>query len=211
MSAVPASVPGMTSTDTQDISQLAGVKSRPVHAPLRADPVARNHLLVAEAPGLEAVTRVLDALDGRGVPTEVLWLGVAPQALAGRAALSAFDDMAALAEALRERLATSGMGTRLYLAGREAFVWEAGLPARAAGLREDEIQREACGSRARRVFCVHCRHLLEAVTVNPVVCPNCGVVLEVRDHFSRALAAYLGVCANAESPCELPETQETFA
>lgn len=178
---------------------------------LRADPSARSHLLVAEAPGAAAVARVLDALSDSRAPTEVLWLGATPAALAGRVDLRAFGDMAALAEALRKRLATSGMGLRLYLAGRETFVWEAALPARAAGLREDEIQREACSALERRVYCVHCRHVLEAVALNPVACPNCGMVLAVRDHFSPVLAAYLGVCANAAAPGELPETQAPFA
>lgn len=199
-----------TVTDKDSISALPGVKSRPVHAPLAADPAGRNHLLVAEAPGLDAVLRVLDELAGSTIPAEVYWLGDVPNALAGRMAVCAFDSQAALAKALEDRLALGGMGLRLYLAGREAFVWAASLPARAAGLREDEIQREACGSKARRVFCVHCRHTLEEVTTNPVVCPSCGTLLEVRDHFSRAMAAYIGVIVNAEDPHDVPEPEEQF-
>lgn len=194
-----------------DFPQIPGAKSRPVRVSLRADLSARSHLLVAEAPGLTAVTRVLDALSDSCAPTEVLWLGETPAALAGRVDLRAFGDMAALAEALRNRLATSGMGLRLYLAGREMFVWEAALPARAVGLREDEIQREACSAEERRVYCVHCRHVREAVASNPVACPNCGMVLEVRDHFSPVLAAYLGVCANAAASGEMPDSPAPFA
>ena len=205
---MPDIVLGMTKSD---FPQVPGVKCRPVHVSLRADFSARSHLLVAEAPGLVAVERVLETLRDSRAPTEVLWLGEAPAALAGRADLRAFGDMATLAKALRSRLAISGMGLRLYLAGRETFVWEAALPARAAGLREDEIQREACSALERRVYCVHCRHVLEAATVNPVACPSCGVVLEVRDHFSPMQAAYLGVCANAAAPGELPETQAPLA
>lgn len=201
----------MLVADKNIISSLPGVKSRPAHAPLIADPAGRHHLVVAEAPGLDAVLRVAEALADSKAPIEVYWLGEVSDALAGRVPVSVFDNQTALSQALEDRLASSNMGLRLYLVGREAFVWEASLPARTAGLREDEIQREACGSLARRVFCVHCRHMLESVTTNPVPCPSCGVLLEVRDHFSRVLAAYIGVCINAENPNEIPVIQEQFS
>ena len=197
---------------TASASAVAAVKSRPVYAPLVVDPAARNHLLVAEPAGLDAVLRVVSGWQGSGseAPLEVDWLGPAPEILVSRVTVKAFDTLAALTTALEQRLTLSGMGLRLYLAGRESFVWRVNLPAREAGLREDEIRREACGSKARRVFCVHCRHTLEDVTTNPVACPSCGVLLEVRDHFSRALAAYAGVVVNAENPLDAPEPEEQF-
>jgi hypothetical protein len=197
---------------TASASAVAAVKSRPVYAPLVVDPAARNHLLVAEPAGLDAVLRVVSGLQGSGseAPLEVDWLGPAPEILVSRVTVKAFDTLAALTTALEQRLTLSGMGLRLYLAGRESFVWQVNLPAREAGLREDEIQREACGSKVRRVFCVHCRHTLEDVATNPVTCPSCGVLLEVRDHFSRALAAYAGVVVNAEEPLDAPEPEEQF-
>lgn len=188
----------------------SGVRSRPVYAPLSADPAARGHLLVAAPPGLGAVLRVVSAPGVDAAPVEVYWLGEQPAELEGLAEVNAFDDPDALAGAMRQRLARAGMGLRLYVVGPEAFVWRVNLVAREAGLREDEVQREACGSRARRVFCVHCRHVFEGVTVSPAVCPGCGLSLEVRDHFSPVLAAYLGVVANAEDPTAVPEPQELF-
>lgn len=190
---------------------VPAVKSQPVYAPLSADSAARRHLLVAEPPGLDAVLRVVEALAGSGLPVEVYWLGAEPALLAGQVAVHVFDTLGSLTTALERRLSSAGMGLRLYLAGRESFLWQVNLPAREAGLRDDEIQREACGSKARRVFCVHCRHTLEDVTTNPVICPSCGVLLEVRDHFSRALAAYAGVVVNAEDPLDVPEPVEQFA
>lgn len=192
------------------------VKSQPLYTPLSPDPAARHHLLVAEAAGLEAVKRVLDALagvDGEAAPVEVFWLGEVPATLAARigVAIQTCDALPALCEALAQRLSSAGMGLRLYLAGRESFVWQLDAPARAAGLREDEIRREACGTAARRVFCVHCRTLSEDVTTSPVQCPACGIWLEVRDHFSRTLAAYIGVVANAEDPAVRPESEARFA
>jgi hypothetical protein len=208
------SAPGAaTGTDGPAAGGLPpAVKSQPVYASLAADLSGRRHLLVAEPEGLEAVLRVLDTLDGGEAPVEVYWLGVLPEALSkrGAACVRAFDGLDRLKFALAQRLATAGMGLRLYLAGRETFLWEAGLPARDAGLREDEIRREACGSRVRRVFCVHCRTITEGVTTSPAACSGCGLWLEVRDHFSRALAAYAGVCINAENPSELPEPKELF-
>jgi len=43
-----------------------------------------------------------------------------------------------------------------------------------------------------------------------VQCAGCGRHLLVRDHFSRRLAAYMGVMADAEAPGELPPIQEVF-
>ena len=186
------------------------VKSQPVYAPLFADFSARHHVLVAEPVGLEAVLRVIkDAGKIQGL-IELYWLGSEPEQLDGRLIVYAFDSVAELNDALAKRLSAAVMGMRLYLAGREAFLWQVNLPAFAAGLREDEIQREACGSWSRRVYCVHCRHTMEGVVSNPVACPNCGILLEVRDHFSRALAAYIGVVINAEDPLDIPKPEEQF-
>lgn len=200
--------------ERNELSAAARVKSRPSYMPLRAEPCAQCHLLVAERPGLDAVLRLIDELDAMANetgPVEVYWLGKKPDVLARRVTLFAFNELAVLATALERRLSTAGMGLRLYVAGREAFVWQASLAARAVGLREDEIQREACGSRARRVYCVHCRHIFAGVTTTPVPCPCCGMSLAVRDHFSPALAAYLGVCAIAQYPGEPPPPTEPLA
>ncbi|MEJ2061270.1 MAG: dimethylamine monooxygenase subunit DmmA family protein [Gammaproteobacteria bacterium] len=197
---------------TGEGSTVPSVKSQPVYVPLAADFSARSHVLVAESAGLDAVLRVVTELKGQGgdAAVEVYWLGPEPAKLASQAVVSAFDTLGALTAALAQRLASAGMGLRLYLAGRESFIWRVNLVAREAGLREDEVLREACGSRARRVFCVHCRTLIEDVTTNPVTCPSCGELLEVRDHFSRAMAAYIGVVVNAEDPSDAPEPEEQF-
>jgi hypothetical protein len=43
-----------------------------------------------------------------------------------------------------------------------------------------------------------------------VKCAGCGRHLFVRDHYSRRLAAYMGVMADAEAPGELPPIEEVF-
>lgn len=197
--------------DMDENSQHPRGKSLPSYAPLYADPRARKHLFIAEGSGLDAILRVLDTLDSSRVPTEVFWLGEGHEKLNGRVRLQAFSDQRQLIDVLLNRFAQSEIGVRLYFAGREAFIWEMSSIAHHAGLREDEIQREACGSRARNVFCVHCRQMLREITTDLTCCHNCGVLLEVRNHFSRRLAGYLGVCANAECPEETPECRELFA
>ena len=73
------------------------------------------------------------------------------------------------------------------------------------------VQREHCGNSARRVYCIHCQASNENVTTNIVQCIGCGRHLLVRDHYSRRLAAYMGVMADAEAPGELPPIEERFA
>ncbi|MOA57558.1 hypothetical protein D3C78_1817610 [compost metagenome] len=60
------------------------------------------------------------------------------------------------------------------------------------------MQCDAAGS--RRVFCVHCANCQPAGAAAHLTCAHCGVVLEVRRHFSQRLGAYLGVCADADQP-----------
>ncbi len=66
------------------------------------------------------------------------------------------------------------------------------------------------GSLARRVYCVHCRTATEDVRTNIVRCTGCERWLLVRDHYSRRLAAYMGVMADAEAPGELPPIKEVY-
>jgi hypothetical protein len=48
------------------------------------------------------------------------------------------------------------------------------------------------------------------VRTNIVRCVGCERWLLVRDHYSRRLAAYMGVMADAEVPGELPPLAEVF-
>lgn len=64
------------------------------------------------------------------------------------------------------------------------------------------------GSIARRMQCVHCKGITEDVTTDPFTCAHCGLTLFVRDHFSRRLGVFQGVCVDAETPGVVPETVE---
>jgi hypothetical protein len=205
---------------------VTGIKSKPVYAPLRADPRGRYHLMLGLGAGEVALLRVLRemqaaALDGLARTRVLLF----PEPAAGDAGTAeawreieglplqevrAFSDVAALLGEFKSLLEDSLMGTRLYVAGPESFIGLAMKIALEFNLNKDEIRAEELGSLARRVYCIHCRTTAENVRTNIVRCPGCERWLLVRDHYSRRLAAYMGVMADAEAPGELPAIKDVF-
>ncbi|AJE44837.1 dimethylamine monooxygenase subunit DmmA family protein [Celeribacter indicus] len=110
---------------------------------------------------------------------------------------------------LIERLLDAAhMGTQLYLAGTEGLMGRVSALAMSRGMPLEAIQMEHRGSVARRMQCVHCKGMTEDVTTDPFTCGHCGLTLFVRDHFSRRLGAFQGVCVDAEVPGDIPETVE---
>lgn len=79
-----------------------------------------------------------------------------------------------------------------------------------AGLPHEAVQMEHRGSTVRRVQCVHCKGITENVRTDPFVCAHCGLNLFVRDHYSRRIAAFQGVCIDAEDPGQVPPAVERF-
>jgi hypothetical protein len=124
--------------------------------------------------------------------------------------LRSFSDVPALLAELRSSLEGALMGTRLYVAGPESFIGLAMKIALEFNLNKDEVRAEQVGTLARRVYCVHCRATTENVRTNIVRCLECDRWLLVRDHYSRRLAAYMGLMVDAEVPGELPPIQEVF-
>lgn len=102
------------------------------------------------------------------------------------------------------------MGTQVYLSGSESLLGLATQTAMEAGLDYQALQTEHRGSLARRVQCVHCKGITTDVTTQPAECNHCGLLLLVRDHYSRRYAAFQGVNINAEDPTEVPQKEETF-
>jgi dimethylamine monooxygenase subunit C len=203
---------------------VTGIKSKPVYEPLQADVGGRYHLLLGVGAGAGAVLRVAQELRDLAPAsfgnTRVL---LAPHASAtaggsdaqpfkdlGLADVTTFDSSAALLETFRQVLDQSLMGTRLYVAGPESFIGLAMKSALEYDLNKDEIRAEDIGSLARRVYCIHCRTTAEEVTTNIVECPGCKRWLMVRDHYSRRIAAYMGVMVDAEAPGERPEIKQVF-
>ena len=102
------------------------------------------------------------------------------------------------------------MGLQLYLTGTEGLMGQAQRDAMNAGIPHTAIQTEHRGSVGRRMQCVHCKGITEDVIVDPFVCAHCGLNLFVRDHYSRRLAAFQGVCIDAEDPGNVPPSVELY-
>ena len=201
---------------------ITGIKSKPIYAPLRFDAGGRFHVMLGLGVGREPLRRVLTELQDQQAKalarTEVLYVPAASDAgsaanhfpLPGLTSIRLCGNSSALLEDFRALLDRSLMGTRLYVAGPESFIGMAMKVALDFNLNKDEIRAEECGTLARRVRCIHCRAITEDVKTNIVQCVGCGLWLLVRDHYSRRLAAYMGVMADAEAPGELPEIKEVF-
>ena len=203
---------------------VTGIKSKPVYAPLRADVRGRHHLMLGMGVGDAALLRVIAEMQSTApqalATTRVL---VVPQAGAGDQPavppefeklglqeVRAFAAVAPLLVEFKALLSRALMGTRLYVAGPESFIGLAMKLALEFNLNKDEIRAEELGTLARRIYCIHCRATTEDVRTNIVQCVGCSRWLLVRDHYSRKLAAYMGVMADAEAPGELPPIKEVF-
>jgi hypothetical protein len=151
----------------------------------------------AEAPGADA-SEAGAASGGRQFETAAV------------ADVQLFQGTPALLQRFRSVLEHSLMGTRLYVAGPESFIGLVMKIALEFNLNKDEIRAEECGTLARRIYCIHCRATTEDVRTNIVRCVGCERWLLVRDHYSRRLAAYMGVMVDAEAPGELPPLKEVF-
>ncbi|HXG29058.1 MAG TPA: dimethylamine monooxygenase subunit DmmA family protein [Nevskiales bacterium] len=204
---------------------VTGIKSQPVYAELMPDPRGTRHLLLAEGDGGAALLRLYASFHAECQPgepclpsREIHYLRAPAPAIDHSAALrrleadavALYDNLDDFRAALRNLLDEACMGLRLYVAGREGFLWTVSTLASEFGVYKDEIQRELVGTRARPVYCVHCKTLNHDVTTNIARCTGCGVMLLVRDHFSRRLGAYMGVCVDAEMPGEIPPIEEVF-
>jgi hypothetical protein len=193
------------------------IKSRPVYGKLTPQ-AGRDHLFISDAEGAAAILDLAEAApEGFFSDAQIVFIP--------RETGAAYSDrlqalrpaqyyegpsMAAALPRLRQTLATAHMGLRLYLAGTEGLIGQAMQAAIEAGIDHSSIQTEHRGSLARRVQCVHCKGITDDVTTQPATCSHCGLLLLVRDHYSRRIAAFQGVCINAEDRSEIPAQEEIF-
>jgi predicted RNA-binding Zn-ribbon protein involved in translation (DUF1610 family) len=196
---------------------VSTIKSRPVYPGLRAVPTARRNLVAVEGDGVQAVARMLvEAPEGFPERTQVLYTAgrsgadVEQLRALGVDALDVLPDVEQVLAALDGLLDQASMGTRLYAAGGEGFVGRVVRLGIDHGIDHKSVLTEHSGSLARRVQCVHCKHFTEHVTTSIFECAGCGTLLFVRDHYSRRLAAFQGVCVNAEDPTQRPEPEEAY-
>ncbi|BDH45295.1 hypothetical protein TUM12370_13390 [Salmonella enterica subsp. enterica serovar Choleraesuis] len=194
---------------------ITGIKSRPIYDVLQPLAGGKHHIIAGQGSGGSAVLRLLSEMP-HSAPVRVLY---STESFSGNnflaeiemltgIELELFSSNHTLVERLHELLGQSRMGTRLYLAGSESFIGTAMQAADAINLNKDEVLREHCGSFVRRVWCVHCDGYTENVTQRVFNCPHCDCTLVVRDHYSRRLAAFQAVKADAEVPGELPQAEE---
>ncbi len=182
------------------------IKSRPVWGTLEARQ-GPAHLFIADADGAEAILDV--ATPEIMAAGHIIYIPRGQDFADQLRALNPAQfyegpSYAASVSRIRHTLAEAKMGLQVYLAGTEGLMGQALNEAMQAGIPHTAIQTEHRGSIARRMQCVHCKGITEDVETDPFVCSHCGLNLFVRDHYSRRLAAYQGVCIDAEDPGNVP-------
>lgn len=196
-----------------------GIISRPVYLGLSADPFAKLNLIAAEGKGADAVVDMMHhAPSGFKAKTTILYCAAGSAGRGHEQALQAlkpdalwtFPTLQTAMFRLRGTLSTATMGTRLYAAGTEPFIGSVVQVALENAIDPKSVIKEHRGSAKRRVQCVHCKGFTEDVTATPFKCAHCGLNLFVRDHYSRRLGAFQGVCVDAEVPGELPALEEIY-
>lgn len=201
------------------------IRSKPVYNGLQWQHKAQSHLILASGEGARAVLRLLQQrLPQQPVSVLTLALAQTEQQVAihtalrhvmaatedGNPQLSTHTDQTGFWQALDQRLSASRMGTRIYAAGDEAFLWQVSAQAALHGVLNADIMREQAVSLARSVYCVHCKTTTHHITTNIATCSACQRQLLVRDHFSRRLGAYMGLMIDAEEPGNVPEVLEIY-
>lgn len=198
---------------------VVGIKSRPVYTGVNFDPAARKHVFALEAEGAQAlIEQVLTPGEGEIAKTDILYVATAAAPAQYDKKLEALKPhdfwMAPTIPVLLNRfnvmLQSAHMGTQIYIAGTEGFIGQTMQVALNHGIDFNSLKTEHRGSEARRVQCVHCKGFTENVTTSPFTCSHCGLSLLVRDHYSRRLAAFQGVCIDAEEPGTAPTPEVKF-
>jgi len=197
---------------------ISTIKSRPIYPGLSPDLNARSNVIVSDKAGAAAVLELFSRADATFAQRTLVLLAdglsdADAQGLKSQlspATVEFFPTLPAGITRLREILEAAPMGLRLYATGTESLI---GLVVQAGAdysIDHLSIRTEHRGSLSRRVQCVHCKGFAENVTTNLVTCPHCGLTLFVRDHYSRRLAAFQGVCIDAEVPGVVPETEAIY-
>jgi predicted RNA-binding Zn-ribbon protein involved in translation (DUF1610 family) len=188
------------------------IKSRPVYGTLEPR-LGKQHLMIADAEGAEAILDI--ATPDLMAKTHIIYLPRGTDYAPKLQALSPAQfyegpSYAAAVSRIQRVLQDAHMGLQVYLSGTESLMGQAQNEAMQAGIPHTAIQTEHRGSVARRMQCVHCKGITEDVETDPFVCGHCGLNLFVRDHYSRRLAAYQGVCIDAEDPGNVPESKGIY-
>ena len=188
------------------------IRSRPKYAPFELVSPARSHLIISDC--AENLPRI-SAPSVDDPPLEFWTIRPDSRSLGAQRDGDGIDNFhfrsaPHLFDQLSYRLGREHVGLHLYAIGTEAFIWDIAKIARQHGMDRDEYHLTHRGSENRRVYCVHCRAITEHVRTTVVNCSGCGAHLQVRDHFSQRLAAFMGFQVDAEVPGELPPIEEAY-
>lgn len=175
---------------------LGVLLSKPVYGLTEPVAPACQRVLVAQDARVQAVAELVAMLAADAAPLQLLSLYGSCD---GAVAQQCCNDPDRLKSALHAVLAAAHAGLRLYVCGDESFIWRIVRQATKAGLQEEEIEALRVGAR-RQMYCVHCSTLQEISDETETVCCGCRVRLMVREHFSRRLGAYMGVCIDPDQP-----------
>jgi dimethylamine monooxygenase subunit C len=187
------------------------IPSRPKYKPFALIPTARSHLIIAEH-----AENFPDLPAGSSEAPIEFWvvvndaLAIGTQRLNSGIEITRYRSVPHLLDQLTHRLEREYVGLQLYAIGTEPFIWDIARLSRTHGLDRDEFHPTHSGTMRRRVYCVHCRSFTDNVSTTIAVCSGCGAKLQVRDHFSQRLAAFMGVQVDAEVPGELPQIEEAY-
>ena len=191
------------------------ILSRPVYGILEPRP-GRSHLMIADCEGAEAILDLTAQASDLMANTHIIFIpngtlfGPKLQEL-NPAQYYEGPSFAAALSRIQRVLSDAVMGLQIYLTGTEGMMGQAQNEAMQAGYDYTAIQTEHRGSVARRMQCVHCKGITEDVIIDPFECSHCGLNLFVRDHYSRRIAAFQGVCIDAEDPGNVPASVELYS
>ena len=191
------------------------ILSRPVYGILEPRP-GKSHLMISDAEGAEAILGLAVRTPHLMANTHIIFIPNGTKFATKLQALNPAQyyegpSYAAALSLIQRVLSDAAMGLQIYLAGTEGMMGQAQNEAMQAGYDYTAIQTEHRGSVARRMQCVHCKGITEDVIIDPFKCSHCGLNLFVRDHYSRRIAAFQGVCIDAENPGNVPPSTELYS
>lgn len=133
----------------------------------------RKYLFCADREGMEYVLPLHRACEEKKLPVD--WVD---------ASLSTTE--------LEAWLSRQKMGSYLYLSGSWQTVSHVREIAQKAGFTEDDMQCKGVGPKLIQVMCSKCHGINPAFGQTKIICRHCFLPLEVSEHYSRRLDAYLG-------------------
>ena len=174
------------------------MSSVPQSSKIQFDSSGNRHLVCVEGKAIDLVSAKLKTLKYIPKNLKILhWSEV--KNIQSTLCIEQFDSLENLEFRLVEILDRASMGMRFYAIGSDRFVGNLTKYARSFGLSDEEISLEIVNKENKNIYCSNCLVINYLVRDNIFVCYNCGIKLEVIEHFSRLKNAYLGICADAES------------